>query len=692
MQYASPAVRSIFAQGISYHQAGRLDEAIACYRQALVLQPDLASAYNNLANALCEQGKLEEGEAGYRQALALQPRQAELHNNLGTVLFEQEKLDDAVNCYRSALALVPGYAEALNNLGAALHRQGKLEEAETSIRHALTLRPDFAEAHDNLGMVLWQRGKPEDALASTRCALALAPDFTRALFNLGTMLTEQGQLDEAIAAYRQLLQLDPRSSGALSGLAEALAARGDTGPALETICRSIETGETARAKKIFSGIVAPLRWTGGSDQVRRLMVRALLEPWARPAELARSCASLIKQRAKIGECIEKAAEAWPRFLPAPELMGQDISALADDELLLARLVSAQNTDVELERFLTMARRLLLEAAMGEGRDESGLEFHAALARQCFINEYVLFHDDDEIKRAGGLRDALTAALASQAPIPCRQLLAVAAYFPLHAVAGARDLLGRTWPEPVTALLVQQLQEPGEEARLRATILRLTSIENTVSRLVRDHYEENPYPRWVRIPKREKPITATEYVRHKFPFASVGPGSGSGVAEILSAGCGTGQLALEFAQGVVSCVLAVDLSLKSLGYARRKAMELNLKNIEFAQADLLELSAIGRTFDVVESSGVLHHMADPLAGWRALLPLLRPGGFMVLGLYSKAARRGIVEARRRIAQWGYGTSVEDIRRCRQDLLSDRNSDLGIADSDDFFGISSCRDLL
>ncbi|HTB17164.1 MAG TPA: hypothetical protein VK708_03565, partial [Bryobacteraceae bacterium] len=89
----------------------------------------------------------------------------------------------------------------------------------------------------------------------------------------------------------------------------------------------------------------------------------------------------------------------------------------------------------------------------------------------------------------------------------------------------------------------------------------------------------------------------------------------------------------------------------------------------------------------------HHLADPFAGWRTLLPLLRPGGYMTLGLYSKIARRGVVEARRRIAQWGYTASADDIRRCRQDLLdADKSPDLAIANADDFFGISSCRDLL
>ncbi len=691
---ASPDVRSIFSQAVVHHQAGRLDEAIVCYRQALAFRPDLAPAHNNLANALCELGRLEEAETSYRHALALQPDRAELHSNLGTVLFEREKLDDAVICYRDALALEPGYAEALNNLGATLHRQGKLDEAEADIRRALALRPDYAEAHDNLGTVLWQRGKPEEALASTRRALALVPDFTRALTNLGFMLKEQGRLDQAIAVYRRLLQIRPGDSDALNGLAEAFAANGDAALALETIRQSLESKDTGHAKRIFAEIVKPLREASDNPGLHQLMARALSEPWARPAELARAGAGLVKQSAQIGAGISRAVQAWPRLLPGPELLGPGgMSALAKDELLHALLVCSQNTDVELERFLTMARRLLLDAASGDDADGASLEFYVALARQCFINEYVFFRDDAEYQHASKLRDGLAASLAGGMPIACLRLLAVAAYFPLHSLSGATALLDRSWPEPVSALLAQQLREPDEEARLRAAIPRLTPIKDGVSRLVQDHYEENPYPRWVRIPRREKAITVTQYLRHKFPFAVLEQNDAGEIAEVLSAGCGTGQLALEFAQGIRSRVLAVDLSLNSLGYAGRKAAELGLSGIEFAQADLLELGAIGRTFDVVESSGVLHHLADPFAGWRTLLSLLRPNGFMVLGLYSKVARRGVVEARGRIAEWGYGASGDDIRRCRQDLLDfDKSPDLGIAGADDFFGISSCRDLL
>ena len=107
-------------------------------------------------------------------------------------------------------------------------------------------------------------------------------------------------------------------------------------------------------------------------------------------------------------------------------------------------------------------------------------------------------------------------------------------------------------------------------------------------------------------------------------------------------------------------MAVDLSRTSLGYAKRKTEELGLRNIEYAQADILELMGIGRSFDVIQSAGVLHHMADPWAAWRALLTLLRPGGFMEIGLYSERARADFTAARRFIQDQGFGADPAGIR--------------------------------
>ena len=82
------------------------------------------------------------------------------------------------------------------------------------------------------------------------------------------------------------------------------------------------------------------------------------------------------------------------------------------------------------------------------------------------------------------------------------------------------------------------------------------------------------------------------------------------------------------------MLAIDLSMASLSYAKRKTAELGIENIEYAQADLLKLGSLGRTFDVVESAGVLHHLENPFEGWQVLLSLLKPHGLMRLGFYSE----------------------------------------------------------
>jgi 2-polyprenyl-3-methyl-5-hydroxy-6-metoxy-1,4-benzoquinol methylase len=248
---------------------------------------------------------------------------------------------------------------------------------------------------------------------------------------------------------------------------------------------------------------------------------------------------------------------------------------------------------------------------------------------------------------------------------------------------------------VTALVTQQVTEPLEVERLQDAMPKLTPVEDSVSQKVRGHYEENPYPRWVRTAPAQNPVTMAEYLNRKFPLVPFQRHSFSHQPEILCAGCGTGIATIEFAMAIRDAHLqAVDLSLPSLGYAKRKAEELGLTAIDFAQADILQLGALENRFDVIESSGVLHHMADAFTGWRVLLSLLKPGGFMLTGLYSQTARRDIVRARELIAARGYGDSADDIRRARQELLEiSARDDLGLATSNsDFFGISTCRDLL
>jgi SAM-dependent methyltransferase len=213
--------------------------------------------------------------------------------------------------------------------------------------------------------------------------------------------------------------------------------------------------------------------------------------------------------------------------------------------------------------------------------------------------------------------------------------------------------------------------------------------------VRDQYEQNPYPRWVKMQMREPALHFNAEMRRALPFAPFTPMPDDSAPQALVAGCGTGGHSILVAQrfrGVQ--VLAIDLSLSSISYAKRKTQQMGLTNIEYAQADILQLGDVARSFDIIESVGVLHHLADPFYGWRVLLSLLRPGGFMFLGFYSQLARRHVIKAREFIAARGYASTPDDIRRFRRDLaVQDTSVEKHLlSNTQAFYSTSECRDLL
>ena len=579
-----------------------------------------------------------------------------------------------------------------------LYDAGHYAEVETGARSLLGRYPDSGLAWKMLGVSLLAQG--QDALPALQKAARFLPDDAAVHYNLGNHFKKTGRLDEAEASYRRALYIKPNFVEALNNLALLLDAKGELVTALNIINHSLKIKETAEAKSIFVACAKRLRCTHGSSEARTVMARALTEPWGRPGELMQVSTDLVRLDPDIGACVTRAANAWPLRLSAQDLFGPNgLATLAADTLLCALLDAAPICDIEMERFLTMARRAMLEVVAGmtaTGNEDGAVSrFYGALARQCFINEYVFSFTDDEIRKANGLRDSLVSALEEGAQIPSLWPVAVAAYFPLGSLPFAARFLERQWPAEVVAVLQQQVREPEEELQIRTTIPRLTDIEDEVSRLVKSQYEDNPYPRWVKAAPAPKTENIVEYLYQKFPLASLNRYRRCDNPDVLIAGCGTGQHSIQSARQFQGAkVLAIDLSMSSLSYAKRKTKELGLTSIEYAQADLLKLGALGRSFDVIESVGVLHHLADPWAGWRVLLSLLRPGGVMRLGFYSEVARQNIVKARAFIARRGYGTTANEIRRCRQDLMdSGKNTDFWTAlITRDFFSISACRDLL
>jgi 2-polyprenyl-3-methyl-5-hydroxy-6-metoxy-1,4-benzoquinol methylase len=551
----------------------------------------------------------------------------------------------------SAVSGAPGALADLFSAAVAQHQAGALAEAERQYRHYLSFAPAHAEAQSRMGAVLMGQGKIAEAVAHLERAVALGPDLFEAFGNL----------------------------------AQAYLAAGRAVQAVEAAERALELRETAPGKALFAHCARYARFTADNGgRYRKLMLRALSEGWARPRDLTAACISLIKRNLVVIDCIARANAAWPARLPLKELGGPSgTAALANDQLLHCLLASDPVTDIGLERVLTNVRHAMLTADTTDGAyDEDVFDFYCALARQCFINEYVFSMTDAEAKQAQGLRASLEQSLTAGEPCPALWPVIVGAYFPLHSLAKSEALFERSWPKSVTALIVAQVKEPLEERRIAATIRVLTEIDGEVSRAVRRHYEENPYPRWVVAgPPQQAAVRNDRQPEQAF--------------DVLIAGCGTGLSAIEFARKTRQArVLAIDLSLASLSYAERMARTSGIANIEFAQADIMRLGSIELQFDFIDASGVLHHLADPWEGWRALLARLRPGGMMQVGLYSELARQHVVAARALIAERGYRPIPEDIRRCREEIMAADDGSLlkSLTQADDFFTTSECRDLL
>ena len=688
-------LQDLFAEAIQHHRSGRLAEAEHRYRRILAVAPRHADSLHLLGVAAFQAGRFGPAIDLIGKALAVQPDFPEALSNLGNALVGQSRLDDAVASFRKALDLRPDYPDAHMNLANALMKQGQLDEAAASYRKALDFRPNDVQVLVNLGNILEDLGKPDEAIDCYRKALVLKPDFPEAHNNLGVTLYGLGRLEEAIASYLQALKGKRDFVMAFNNLASALLAQGKPAAAFNVVKQSLQIGETDDAKSIFVTCLARAPGLPDDKGLRPLVIRALSEHWGLPSALTRICIDLVKLDPGIAGCIARAVEAWPRPLPEQTLFETNgLTAVAADPLLSALLDAAPICDIEMERFLAMARRALLDIAGKTTETGEGIGFYSALARQCFINEYVFAVPADEDRKAGELRDLLSAALKTGAPIPVLHLVSVAAYFPLHSLPLSALLLERSWPAEIAPLLAQQVREPAEEHRIGTTIPRLTDIEDEVSLLVQRQYEENPYPRWVKLPPSRRADSVDAYLRQTFPLATFDRSPANGRTEILVAGCGTGQQSLRTSQQFPKArILAVDLSRSSLAYAIRKTRELGVSSIEYAQADLLKLGTLGRQFDAIEASGVLHHLADTWMGWRTLLSLLRPGGFMQIGLYSEIARRDVVRLRKAIAEQGYGPTADEIRRWRQDFI-DLAGGGGSADGrpSDLFTISSCRDLL
>ena len=720
-------VDALHLLGVLAHQVGRPGRAIEAIRKAIALQPNVPSFYNNLAVILQERGELEEAAELFDTALRLAPNYGEACRNLGDLRRRQGHLDEACAQFRRALTLNRNDAPAAHGLGRVFHDRGdhvqaaryyrqalagdparadtrallgvvlgecgEWSKAVTQFRRSLELDPNAPATHNALGAALLGQGRLGEAESCFNSALALKPDFVDALHNLGCVSLHAGDHAQAAKCLQEALVLAPQRLEISISLARAWLAQGRAGDAAAACQGVLEQDPDHHSAWISLGQALAARGLGDGDDLPSYdLLRAFLQ---REGVDHQALAGLAAATLRARHDLDARSAA---LATNGEVQGTD--DLIEDPLLLALLERCINVDPKLEEILTKTRKLLFFKNTTLSRSETRLL--VALALQGHGNGYAFYVSEEEEAAYQALSDRLKQDLSAGTPVAAvaEDLLRFALHAPLISLApwlapdGELDADFYAGLDAVYRPLIERsFRQELRQNWIAGNMQQLKPICEETSASVQAQYEAAPYPRWLSL-ERPQPMSLGLYLRRRLPRLHLPPHPG-GPSEALVAGCGTGQHPLSLALACQELqVIGVDISRRSLAYAVDMAERLEVENLRFLQADILDLAEFGRRFSLIECVGVLHHMADPVAGLSVLADLLRPGGVMKLGLYSRRARRAIQAAQERYQALGLTPEDHDLRGFRRAVLEGDLAwpDLGDLGSTEFYYLSGCRDFV
>lgn len=579
-----------------------------------------------------------------------------------------------------AIAADEQNAEYWLTLGQVWATQRRYQEARDTYQMAATLAPTHHEALYGLGLCQLHLGETNSGLESMEKAFA-ATTTKRMSIDLSDFFAIRG--DSKLAAYYLLKgrKAHPQDADIQSKLAYALYQDGDTtGAVMLLVDLILRYPKNISYINIAADIYRKVDHNSFDDRAYQAILICLRTENVKYRHFAPAWASLFLLN-----------PAYAPLRDLPENKTADITSLAtllSDEFINIGLKNLPILSPAAEKILQGIRGyFLLNRANASLWPKETLTFLTSLAVQGWYNDFVFYEPPEEISELKSLEihaKSIAASVTEGTAAEAMMLALYACYRPLYTIKphGNKLPLGKSALYEMRPLIKAQIQNPEREQEIIPTIPHFTDVTDDVSRAVQDMYAKRPYPRWK--------STLLEIPRAEVADLSRG-------MEILVAGCGTGQEPSMYATSTpYARVTAIDLSLPSIAYGKRMAEEIGYASkIDFMHGDLMDVGKIGRSFDYVVSSGVLHHMKEPEKGWQAILKTMKPGGRMNISLYSKIARdQNLGPASHYIQEKGYSSSDADIRQFRRDVM-DMPSDDPIrrcARASDFYMLSECNDLL
>ena len=568
----------------------------------------------------------------------------------------ENKIDIAQNLYEKVLKIYPNHSRALNNLGILSYNLNNNDQAIEYFQKAIDVNPLEADAYNNLGTIFKNLNKTEKAIECFKKAVEINPKQADAYNNLGILFKELREYKKALKFIENSIEINPNNEKFINPLSSVLA---------NYVFKDESIDQIKKLRKLFL-----ILYKNNNNDHNNIFKNS------------KNLLFYFHEQENLISNINK-----DKILEI-----KVIKKLLKDELFHLMLQKSLITDTFLEKILTKIRSKALNYLGGayEKNLNEYLEFFISLAEQSWLNEYIYDQSSEETEKVNSLR----AKIESSEIVNENEVAILGSYIPLNSSEIIEEKLLNYKSSNIlfNDLINVQIKEPIKEKELIKSIKSLSKIENEVSKKVRLQYEKNPYPRW-RYTYKILPDNFVSWLNQEIKPNNIELNNKSYNFDILVAGCGTGSHILSTSRYKNSKIVGVDLSLASLGYAKRKVEELGIKNIEFLHADILQLNKLNKKFDIIESAGTLHHMSDPIEGFKVLYDLLKPNGFLRIGLYSEIARMHIVEAREIIKKRKIIVSNENIKKFRQEIINEK---LGknlqkVFNTSDFYSLSMVRDL-
>ncbi|MDA7576441.1 tetratricopeptide repeat protein [Candidatus Pelagibacter sp.] len=650
-------ITEVFNLAVDNQQKNKLDVAQKLYLKILTINPNHSSAYNNLGVIFENLGDYQRAMGCYKKAIVNNPKYIDALNNLGALFQRSKNYQKAKECYERMIEINPQSIIALNNLGALFQRSKNYQKAKECYEKAFTIDPNQILTLNNLGNLFINLKDYQKARDYFEKGIKINPNFANTYSNLGILFNITGEYIKAIDSFYKVMLINPED--------ERLAAQ------------IVETFRYVKVERIPNTNIANLK------KLFLFLFKKNNIDFSTITKNAKSILFSNDEQDQLEEAINSNSL----------LSNKILQRLLKEELFYLLLQKCLISDIFLEKLLTKIRYDILYVLINSNKYnlKEDFNFIISLAEHCWLNEYVYIQSEKEINEIS----KLTRRIEDNNEIEELQISILGCYQPLNSSKKIIDKLMNYKSSNLlfNDLISMQIIEPLKEIELVKSIKSLDKIKDSISIKVRDQYEKNPYPRW-RITQKYLPANYFTYLNSDIGPNNVDYNDKFNNPKVLIAGCGTGDHAISTTRYKNSNILAVDLSLNSLAYAKRKTEELGYKNIEYMHADILQLNKLNKKFDIIESSGTLHHMKDPLVGLQILLNLLKPHGYLKLALYSEKAREHVVATREFIKNKNYKNTNEDIKIFRQHIINKEVDPLikKIILSRDFYSTSNVRDLL